>query len=319
MATETVAGSLSVQAIPDPQYGEIVDTYGNEFKVPDFTIKQIRDAIPRHCFERSALRGFAYITRDILLLASTFYIFHNYATVEYVRSSRFRFCLWTFHGFLQGLFAIGIWIIAHDCGHQAFSLSKPLDDAMGWMLHSTFFVFCFSWKISHGKHHKNSGYMDRDMAFLPKIREVYASRVRRKVHELTELTEEAPLVTAGILLGRQLIGWFLYLLQNRIEHNNHQRQSEGRGVGKYNGLAGGVNHFNPSSSLFEAKDAKYILLSDLGLGLMAFLLYEIAQIFGWYSILTRYIVPYLWVYHWLGMTFFIIVHGLDIVSYQSND
>ncbi len=35
----------------------LIDTYGNEFEVPDFTIKDIRDAIPKHCFERSALRS----------------------------------------------------------------------------------------------------------------------------------------------------------------------------------------------------------------------------------------------------------------------
>lgn len=319
MAVETVVESVGSQNNPDRYYGELVDTYGNEFKIPDYTIKQIRDAIPSHCFERSALRGFAYIAQDILLLASTFYIFHNYATLEYVRSSELRFCLWTVYGFLQGLFGTGLWIIAHECGHQAFSSSKTLNDTTGWVLHSALFVPYFSWKISHGKHHKNTGHIDRDMVHLPNTRENYANRVRRKAHELTELTEEAPLVTAVVLFGHQLIGWPLYLLLNKSGHNDHQRQSEGRGVGKYNGVMGGVNHFSPSSPLFEAKDAKYILLSDLGLGLMAFLLYEIAQTSGLYNVLTWYIVPYLWVHHWLGIMLFFILNGLDILSYQSND
>lgn len=82
---------------------------------------------------------------------------------------------------------------------------------------------------------------------------------------------------------------------------------------------GGVNHFSPSSPLFEAKDAKYIALSDLGLGLMVILLYEIAQTFGWYNILTWYIVPYLWVNHWLGMILFFASHGLDVSLYESID
>lgn len=90
MATEKVVESIPKQDVPDPSYGKLVDTYGSEFKVPDYTIKQIRDAIPPHCFERSALRGFAYIARDIFLLTSTFYIFHNYATSEYIRSSTLR-------------------------------------------------------------------------------------------------------------------------------------------------------------------------------------------------------------------------------------
>jgi omega-6 fatty acid desaturase (delta-12 desaturase) len=52
--------------------GVLLDTYGNEFQIPDFTIKQIRDAIPDHCFERSGVRGLGYVARDIAFLATTF-------------------------------------------------------------------------------------------------------------------------------------------------------------------------------------------------------------------------------------------------------
>lgn len=281
------------------EYGQLLDTYGNSFEVPDLTIKEIRQAIPAHCFERSAFRGYAYIARDIFLLSLTFYIWHNYVTSATVSSRAVRFSLWTIYGFIQGLFATGLWVIAHECGHQSFSTSKLVNDTTGWVLHSALLVPYFSWKISHGKHHKSTGHMERDMVFLPKTREVYARRIRSQVWELSELAEETPIITALSLLGRQLIGWPLYLIQNNTGHNNHERQSEGRGVGKSNGPLGGVSHFSPSSPLFEAKDAKYIALSDLGLGLMAIILYEIAQTYGIWNLLSWYIVPYLWVNHWL--------------------
>merc|ERR1711977_670505 len=50
-------------------------------------------------------------------------------------------------------------------------------------------------------------------------------------------------------------------------HNKHEKQPEGKGMGKQNGWFGGVNHFNPSSPLYERKDEKLILLSDLGLAI----------------------------------------------------
>ena len=299
-ANETITEREVAKVEDQDPYGKLLDTYGNEFKLPDFTIKQIRDAIPPHCFERSGLRGFAYIARDIFLLASTFYLWYNYVTPSNVPSKTLRFVLWAIYGFTQGLFGTGIWVIAHECGHQSFSPSKTLNDITGWVLHSALLVPYFSWKISHGKHHKSTGHMERDMVFLPKTREVYAGRVRRRVEEISELTEEAPLVTALVLIGRQLIGWPMYLLQNKTGHDNHERQSEGRGAGKRNGLMGGVNHFDPSSPLYDAKDAKYIALSDLGLGLAALALYEVAQSFGWGNLLVWYFVPYLWVNHWLG-------------------
>ena len=89
--------------------------------------------------------------------------------------------------------------------------------------------------------------MKRDMVFLPKTRAVYASKVRRKIYELTEVTEKAPLMTTLILFDHQLIEWPSYLLQNNTGHDNYGQQSEGRGVRKHNGPAEGVNHFSPSS------------------------------------------------------------------------
>lgn len=44
--------------------------------------------------------------------------------------------LWTLYGFAAGLFATGIWVIAHECGHQAFSESKAINNGVGWVLHS---------------------------------------------------------------------------------------------------------------------------------------------------------------------------------------
>jgi len=306
MASRTAASttSTSTEIMPEDQYGELLDTYGQKFEVPNFTIKQIRDAIPAHCFQRSALRGFSYIARDIILLASTFYTFNSCVTPENVSSYPLRFALWTLYTILQGLFGTGLWVIAHECGHQSFSPSKTLNDTTGWVLHSALLVPYFSWKISHGKHHKSTAHMERDMVFLPKTRSVYANRVRKAVNEISELAEEAPLMTAAMLIGRQLVGWPAYLIMNKTGHDNHAEQKEGRGKGKKNGLGKGVNHFDPQSPLYDAKDAKYIALSDLGLGLMALVLYELAQAYGWNNLLVWYFVPYLWVNHWLGMSFF---------------
>ena len=46
------------------------------------------------------------------------------------------FSLWAVYTFWAGLVGTGLWIIAHECGHQAFSESKFLNNAVGWVLHS---------------------------------------------------------------------------------------------------------------------------------------------------------------------------------------
>ncbi|PPJ55209.1 hypothetical protein CBER1_05713 [Cercospora berteroae] len=281
-----------------PASGKLVDTYGNEFQLPDYTINDIRNAIPKHCYERSGLRGLSYVARDIALLASTFYLFNTYCTPEYVPSYPLRAALWAFYTFAQGCFGTGLWVLAHECGHQSFSPSKVLNDTVGWFCHSALLVPYFSWKISHGKHHKATGNMERDMVFVPRTREEHATRMSYVLHEMHELLEETPIYTASMLIGQQLVGWPMYLFRNVTGHNNHEKQPEGKGIGKKNGN-GSVNHFLPSSPLYEKKDEYLILLSDLGLAITLSVLALVGRTYGFQNLLVWYMIPYLWVNHWL--------------------
>lgn len=281
-------------------YGKLIDTYGNEFEVPDFTIKDIRDAIPKHCFERSGFRGLMYVFRDMLYLLVTFYVFNTYVTPERIPSTPARAVLWGLYTVLQGLFGTGLWVLGHECGHGAFSTSKTFNNLVGWIIHSSLLVPYFSWQMSHSKHHKATGHMERDMVFVPRTREQQATRLGRLAHEISELTEETPAYTLMMLVAQQLFGWPNYIFTNVTGHNFHERQREGRGKGKSNGLFGGVNHFVPSSPLYEHKDAKLVLLSDLGLALSISALVYLVRTFGWANMAVWYFVPYLWVNHWLG-------------------
>lgn len=279
---------------------KLIDGYGNEFEVPDFTIGDIHKAIPKHCFERSAATGLYYVARDVFSLATTFYLANKFITPEYIPSTPARAVLWALYTFVQGLFGTGVWVLAHECGHQSFSPSKILNDTVGWICHSALLVPYFSWKISHGKHHKATGHMERDMVFVPATRQEWSTKRGYLAHQLHELTEETPIATALDLIAQQLFGWPMYIITNVTGHNKHENQREGRGKGKKNGMFGGVNHFNTSSPLYEAKDAPLILLSDIGLAITGAILFYIGKNFGWANLAVWYIIPYLWVNHWLG-------------------
>ena len=138
------------------------------------------------------------------------------------------------------------------------------------------------------------------MVFVPKRREEYATSIGRLAHEMSELMEDSPIMTAAKLIQQQMGGWLAYLSTNITGHDCHERQSEGRGKGKKNGFLTGVNHFNPSSPLYEAKDAKLVLLSDIGLAIAGLVLVLLGRRFGWSNLAVWYFAPYLWVNHWLG-------------------
>jgi omega-6 fatty acid desaturase (delta-12 desaturase) len=285
----------------EPQrFENLIDGHGQPFYVPDYTVNDIRKAIPKECFERSALRGLGYVARDITLIIGTFYLFNKYLDVNSIESSYVRWSLWSLYGFLNGLFGTGIWVLAHECGHQAFSTSKVLNDTVGFALHSSLLVPYFSWKISHGKHHKATAHMERDMVFVPRTRQEHCDRFGVVTEHLHEIVQDTPLYAAYYIFTRLLFGWPTYLLTNNTGHDFHERQAEGRGRGKRNGLFTGVNHFNPSSPLFENRDAKWIFVSDLGILGVATLLYFIGLNYGWPNLFKWYFVPYLWVNSWLG-------------------
>jgi hypothetical protein len=53
-------------------------------------------------------------------------------------------------------------VVAHECGHQAFSKWQAVNDAVGLVTHSLLLVPYYSWKHSHRRHHSNTGSVSRD-------------------------------------------------------------------------------------------------------------------------------------------------------------
>lgn len=146
-----------------------VDLYGNVFEVPDFTMKQIYDAIPPHCFRPSILRSMSYVVRDYALLGGLAWLFYTYTPL--LPSIWLRATSYAIYTIIAGMVMTGIWILAHECGHGAFSKSKKLNNTVGFILHSSLLVPYYSWKISHSHHHKSTGDLQRDTVFVPHSRE----------------------------------------------------------------------------------------------------------------------------------------------------
>ena len=290
--------------------GVLLDTYGNAFELPEISINDIRNAIPKHCFVRSARRSLGYVARDFVQLTAN-WCFFRYLLTPRVDSQIASVLLWGVFTVVQGFIMTGLWVLAHECGHQAFSESKTLNDTVGFILHSALGVPYFSWKISHGKHHKATGHMERDQVFVPTTRERYASKLGKLVHEVTELGEETPIMTSLSLIGQQLMGWNMYLTTNVTGHNKHQNAPGGRGAGKQNGFGGGVNHFDPDSPIFDEKDRHLIMLSDAGLLGTVTALTLIGMKYGAFVLTVGYIIPYLWVNNWLGVLYSYSLHYFD--------
>ncbi|KAK0644903.1 Delta(12)-fatty-acid desaturase [Lasiodiplodia hormozganensis] len=253
------------------------------------SLDTLREAIPRSCFDRSTLGSFAYLLRDVIYAALLVYLA---VKIDFIPVRSVRVAAWIIYGVLQGFVGTGLWIIGHECGHAAFSPSRIINDTTGWLVHSSLMVPYFSWKITHARHHRYTGHMEKDVVFVPRLHQEGKSPSR--FAHLFHLAEDTPAYTLLHLLGHQLMGWQIYLLFNitagkdSLPKNGNRRQ-----------LLPNASHFDPSSALFTPSQRGQIMLSDLGLVAMASFLWRLGSAIGFGRVALLYGMPYLWVHHWL--------------------
>ncbi|SPO02145.1 related to bifunctional D12/D15 fatty acid desaturase [Cephalotrichum gorgonifer] len=252
-------------------------------------INTIRNAIPPHCFQPSLWISCGYLLRDMLLIGATAYV--AIAFIPKIEDFYVRCAAWVAYGFIQGLFCTGLWILAHECGHGGFSLHTRINNIIGWAAHSFLMVPYFSWKFSHARHHRFTGHMEKDMAFVPRTQADHEDRWMVRLGLGAEVLEDTPIVAFVRLVIHQLFGWQAYLLFN-VTAGPDSRQPDGKQWGMQ-------SHFDPTSSVFRPSERIYIAISDLGLLIMGGFIYYGASVLGWSTMALLYLVPYLWVHHWL--------------------
>lgn len=87
---------------------------------PQFTLADLKNAIPPHCFQRSMLKSFGYLASDFVIVSSLFLC--AYILLE--QQSPPFYCQlvgYSLYWFCQGSVLFGVWVLAHECGHSAFS------------------------------------------------------------------------------------------------------------------------------------------------------------------------------------------------------
>lgn len=251
---------------------------------------ELRRAIPNRCFQRSSLISLGYLARDLLYVSVLAY---GALQIPCIQDTALRLAAWTVYGFFQGLVGTGIWILAHECGHNAFSSSTVLDDALGWILHSSLLVPYFSWKITHARHHRYHGHMGKDTAFVPLTETEFAKRHGVHIADAADLMQDTPLITFFRLIGHQILGWQLYLF-------NYQTGGQDSLPECNSAQDGSLSHLDPYSPIFMRKQRFVIFLSDLGLFIMSTMLLYAGMKIGFCNLLALYFVPYLWIHHWIG-------------------
>ncbi|QDV70415.1 Delta(12)-fatty-acid desaturase [Rosistilla carotiformis] len=263
------------------------------------TRKQVLAAIPEDCFDRSTLKSSLYMVASIVMTVGCGVLAYLFMPMTWAWLPA-----WIAYAAVTGTIATGCWVVAHECGHRAFSKHNWYQDLVGFTLHSALLVPYFSWQRSHALHHARTNHMDLGETFVPTRDTTAAGKAWIRWQET--MGDEAFAVV--IMVARLLVGWPAYLL-----------------TGASGGPARGMtNHFWPakpfSAAMFPGKWRAKVWLSDLGvlatLGLLGWWAYAEGSFL---PVLAVFVGPYLFTNAWLVLYTWLQHTDVDVPHFEEDE
>lgn len=273
---------------------------GQALRATDFpTKKEVFAAIPAHCFKRDTAKSMLYAASSVALWAACVY------AGTYIPATPAFAPVWVLYAAVTGTVMTGSWVVAHECGHQAFSDNKKLQDVVGYVLHTALLVPYWSWQRSHAVHHARTNHLNEGESHVP-----YAVTDSPNFHAVgaAKLAKRQRYFAKGItgkiafgfnrLWSHLVFGWPAYLLQGATGGP----------------IRGKTNHFDPrkgtqgQGALFPGKFADRVYESDVGIALMLAATAAWGVSAGWQAPALLYYAPlavtnmWLVLYTWLQHT-----------------
>jgi len=259
-----------------------------------FTLADLRNSVPAEMFKASIPLSWYYIARDLVLFAAIGLATDALLDIVGPDATVLRAAIWLAYTIVQGAVGFGLWVIGHECGHQAyFGDGHWLNDPVGYVIHSGFCDPYHSWRITHATHHRYTNHKELDTAFPPKD---YPSA-------LYDAGESFPPLHLFLIAMYLLIGWPLYICFNLEGHRYETTQ----------------NHFNPNAPMFQKRDRLGVILSDIGVLVMFGVLAVATMQFGAWPVATYYGLGWVGTHSWLVLVTFLQHSDARVPHYDEED
>jgi fatty acid desaturase len=264
------------------------------------SMAEVLGVIPKHCFVKDTAKSLMYAFVSTALTVGCGALAYAFLPLQLAYLPA-----WIAYAFVAGTCATGCWVVAHECGHGAFSDNKQIQDGVGYLLHSLLLVPYFSWQRSHAVHHSRTNHVLEGETHVP-------ARVNQPdsdvVFKLRDLLGEGPF-TALNLAGVFLLGWPIYLL-----------------TGASGGpVRGATNHFNPNAgvagkhALFPGKWQSKVWQSDVGCVAVVAGLVAWAVASSPMTVAALYLGPYLCCNFWLVLYTWLQHTDVDVPHFEGDD
>jgi len=261
---------------------------------------EVISAIPKECFVKDTAKSMMYAAISTALTLGC-----GCAAYMCLPMTAAFAPAWIAYGIINGTIATGCWVVAHECGHMAFSDNKTLQDTVGYVLHSLLLVPYFSWQRSHAVHHSKTNHLTEGETHVPYV----AGDGKAEGSTARRATLGAPIYGILRLITHLGFGWPAYLLSGATGGP----------------VRGKTNHFLPfmgdqgKYALFPGEWATKVWASDVGIvGVVAGLCYWAAQT-SWAQVGCLYFLPYAFVNVWLVLYTWLQHTDTDIPHYADDE
>jgi len=251
--------------------------------------KQVFDAMPADSWKRDDKISLMYAGISLALTLGTGALAWMFLPLKMAFLP-----LWALYWYAAGTIATGCWVIAHECGHGAFSDNKLLQDTVGYLFHTALLVPYFSWQRSHAVHHSKTNHIFEGETHVPYTLETGKGTLGKlsTMQKIFGKKLGEAIYGANRVISHLVFGWPAYLVA-------------GVTGGPVRGL---TNHFIPvkpfstgdkNTELFPGVWKKKVWLSDIGIVGMLGVLYAWAANFGFLHMAAIYLGPYVVTNCWL--------------------
>lgn len=215
--------------------------------------------------------------------------------------------LWFLYAIVTGTVAMGLWVIAHECGHNAFHPNRKLESSIGFALHSLLLVPYFSWARSHAVHHAHCNHLEAGETHVPPRVDSHSGRVTEDL----KARLGHGLFGCLSLFSHLVIGWPLYLFLGATGGEDYGRPTSHFWNGK--------TFNNGTRALFPRSFRGQMVRSNLGVLAVLLFLILLSLRFSLAKVLCVYGLPYIVVNIWL-VTYTWLQHtDLEIPHFSSQE
>jgi omega-6 fatty acid desaturase (delta-12 desaturase) len=272
---------------------------------------ELRSVIPADCFEPETAKSLGYLSVSMAGTAACTALGIQMLSVL-PPDNILTWPIWAAYSTVTGTVAMGLWVLAHECGHGAFSKNRALQDAVGYAIHSLMLVPYYSWQRSHAVHHQYTNHMELGETHVPEPYEKEGAFATREKF-LETFGRENGIVAWGVWQGflHLVVGWPAYLL-----------------IGATGGLDRGMtNHYypnpltepnQPKKELFPGNWKEKVYQSDIGIAAVVGAVAAWAACSGPAEVMAMYGGPLIVVNAWL-VTYTWLQHTDVDVPHFSND